>query len=395
MNLEIDYLWSHKCPKKWNQYTLVALVITIIILLILAGITIASLTSTGLFSKTQEAKTKTEEKQLEENTTLNEYANEITKWTGNGGSGTQTGESQGEGSVQGTLLEANKKYESKAELVDVNGNKIVVPAGFKIVSDATTNNAITVDQGIVIEDETGTATNGSQFVWIPAPNDGKVYTNAERTQYKEVKLNRYTFAEDGTPTAQNESNIPNSTQNFNDLEKSTSGNSTGNITAFKTSVATNGGFYIGRYEARKNSSEKLTSVKTDAVFNNVNQPDAATYSKKMYSAGIKSELINSYAWDTTIVFLQMFGGNDKYSSQNSSNTGSIATTGTDIDKLCNVYDMASNLMEWTTETCVSSSYTCTYRGGTYYGPIYFVAYRDNNNSGYIDNSVGFRPILYF
>ena len=124
MNLEIDYLWSHKCPKKWNQYTLVALVITIIILLILAGITIASLTSTGLFSKTQEAKTKTEEKQLEENTTLNEYANEITKWTGNGGSGTQTGESQGEGSVQGTLLEANKKYESKAELVDVNGNKI-------------------------------------------------------------------------------------------------------------------------------------------------------------------------------------------------------------------------------------------------------------------------------
>ena len=213
MNLEIDYLWSHKCPKKWNQYTLVALVITIIILLILAGITIASLTSTGLFSKTQEAKTKTEEKQLEENTTLNEYANEITKWTGNGGSGTQTGESQGEGSVQGTLLEANKKYESKAELVDVNGNKIVVPAGFKIVSDATTNNAITVDQGIVIEDETGTATNGSQFVWIPAPNDGKVYTNAERTQYKEVKLNRYTFAEDGTPTAQNESNIPNSTQN--------------------------------------------------------------------------------------------------------------------------------------------------------------------------------------
>ena len=380
MNLEIDYLWSHKCPKKWNQYTLVALVITIIILLILAGITIASLRSSGLFSAAQDAKTKTEEKQLEENTTLNEYANEIAKWTGNS---------------QSKALKVNKKYENKTELTDANGNKIVVPAGFKIVSDATTNNAITVDQGIVIEDETGTATNGSQFVWIPAPNDGKVYTNAERTQYKEVKLNRYTFAEDGTPTAQNESNIPNSTQNFNDLEKSTSGNSTGNITAFKTSVATNGGFYIGRYEARKNSSEKLTSVKTDAVFNNVNQPDAATYSKKMYSAGIKSELINSYAWDTTIVFLQMFGGNDKYSSQNSSNTGSIATTGTDIDKLCNVYDMASNLMEWTTETCVSSSFTCTYRGGTYYGPIYFVAYRDNNNSGYIDNSVGFRPILYF
>ena len=121
--------------------TLVALVITIIILLILAGITIASLRSSGLFSAAQDAKTKTEEKQLEENTTLNEYANEIAKWTGNS---------------QSKALEVNKKYENKTELTDANGNKIVVPAGFKIVSDATTNNATTVDQGIVIEDATGT-----------------------------------------------------------------------------------------------------------------------------------------------------------------------------------------------------------------------------------------------
>ena len=61
MNLEIDYLWSHKCPKKWNQYTLVALVITIILLLILAGITISSLTSSGLFNAAQNARTTTDE----------------------------------------------------------------------------------------------------------------------------------------------------------------------------------------------------------------------------------------------------------------------------------------------------------------------------------------------
>ena len=39
--------------------TLVALVITIIILLILAGITISSLTNTGLFEKAKEARDKT------------------------------------------------------------------------------------------------------------------------------------------------------------------------------------------------------------------------------------------------------------------------------------------------------------------------------------------------
>ena len=41
--------------------TLVALVITIIILLILAGITISSLTNTGIFKKAREAKEKTQQ----------------------------------------------------------------------------------------------------------------------------------------------------------------------------------------------------------------------------------------------------------------------------------------------------------------------------------------------
>ena len=48
--------------------TLVALVMTIIILLILAGITISTLTETGLLKKTQEAKERTNEAiQKEEN----------------------------------------------------------------------------------------------------------------------------------------------------------------------------------------------------------------------------------------------------------------------------------------------------------------------------------------
>ena len=60
MNIEIDYLWSHKCPKKWDQYTLIALVITIIVLLILAGLTIATLTGeNGLLAKAAAAKEET------------------------------------------------------------------------------------------------------------------------------------------------------------------------------------------------------------------------------------------------------------------------------------------------------------------------------------------------
>ena len=356
--------------------TLVALVITIIILLILAGITIASLTQTGLFAAAQDAKTKTEEKQLEENTTLNEYANEIAKWTGNS---------------QSKPLETNKKYESKAELKDANGNKIVVPAGFKIVSDATTNNATTVDQGIVIEDATGTATNGSQFVWIPVGDIKK----ADGTTTS-IALNRYSFDSNGVATEFTSTDFIEEDKTNTTSLKNYGNTISENINAFKTSVATNGGFYIGRYEARQNnSSGKLTTVKTDSVWNNITQPDAAKYSKEMYSAGIKSELINSYAWDTTIVFLQMFGGNDKYSSQNNSNTGSIATIGTDNDKQCNVYDMASNVREWTTETCSDSDKPCTDRGGDYDFSDSYTSYRCGTSTSSSSSTFGFRPILYF
>ena len=48
--------------------TLVALVITIIILLILAGISISALTNTGIFQKAKDAKQKSDDAALDQNT---------------------------------------------------------------------------------------------------------------------------------------------------------------------------------------------------------------------------------------------------------------------------------------------------------------------------------------
>ena len=58
-----------------NGITLVALIITIIILLILAGITISALTNTGLFTRAKESKTKTRQTTAEEiiNLKINQY----------------------------------------------------------------------------------------------------------------------------------------------------------------------------------------------------------------------------------------------------------------------------------------------------------------------------------
>ena len=63
--------------KSSKGITLVALVITIIILLILAGISISALTNTGIFGKAKDAKQKSDEAALEQNTKLDEYESEI------------------------------------------------------------------------------------------------------------------------------------------------------------------------------------------------------------------------------------------------------------------------------------------------------------------------------
>ena len=71
-----------KRTHKQNGITLVALVITIIILLILAGISISALTNQGLFTQAQNAKNLTEEKTAEENETLANYLEQIEAITG-------------------------------------------------------------------------------------------------------------------------------------------------------------------------------------------------------------------------------------------------------------------------------------------------------------------------
>ena len=68
--------------KKTNGITLVALVITIIILLILSGIGITALTQTVLFEKAKEARLITENSQNIENSILENYYNKIEKSIG-------------------------------------------------------------------------------------------------------------------------------------------------------------------------------------------------------------------------------------------------------------------------------------------------------------------------
>ena len=367
--------------KREKGITLVALVVTIIILLILAGITISSLTKTGIFQKANEAKQKSEEAEENQTKILSEYENELDKYI----SGNKTEVKKVADNI-GIVLSTTEN----TTLEDAYGNKIVVPAGFKITNDATT-----VNEGIVIEDTTLESTAGSQFVWVPV---GTIYTDKERTDAnkKIITLGRYDFNEiTGVESVYSGSYIEEDREDTSMALKNLGNTIAKNITNFKNSVAKNGGYYIGRYEARKNSSGAITEVKNDTIWNNIYQPDAAMKSQNMYNSNkFTSDLINSYAWDTAITFIQKCTNQTKYSRQNSLNTGSIAQTGTTIDKQCNIFDMASNVFEWTTETSNYSDYPCVYRSGYCYDSNCYTSNQYYGDTSLGNAGIGFRPLLY-
>ena len=298
-----------------------------------------------------------------------------------------------------TLDKLNTSFTENKTFQDPKGNIITVPTGFKIVSTNDTNsntNAVpTVDQGIVIEDVTSGATAGSQFVWVPVGTIIK----ADGTK-TEIKLNRYKFASDGTPTEKNEEVIDNY---YQELATSDKGNTVAkNITNFKNSVKANGGYYIGRYEARTttarndegNALTQITEKGTDQIYNYVTQKQAAEQAQGMYTSNnFTSDLMNSYAWDTAITFIQKCTDKKNYAYQTSLNK-SLSQTGTTNDNPCNIFDMASNVIEWTTETSSISFYPCVGRGGSYDYSDDYTSIRNyiNTSGGYSD--LGFRPLLY-
>mgnify|MGYP004502004339 CR=1 FL=1 len=370
--------------KKSNKgITLIALVITIIVLLILAGISIQTLTSSGLFQKTKETKETKEAKNASENAS-DEYYKPSTK-----------------SEVKLVADNVNKILSTtdNTELKDEYGNKITVPAGFKIKVDSSTNNATTVNQGIVIVDS-----NENEFVWIPV---GKIYTDVAKTDAnaKTIELNRYTFDESGNPTPQNESVIE---TYYQELETSDKGNTVAkSIPNFKTSVATNEGYYIGRYEARTttartNKSDSITPITekgTDQIYNYVTQIQAAQLAQNMYNSNkFTSDLINSYAWDTATLFLQTCGTDVTYSRKKSVNTTSVSQMGTNTqetkDVQCNVYDMAGNVCEWTTETSSNLYNPCVTSGGDYFYSNTCTSFRFYGSTSGYSGGTGFRPLLF-
>ena len=269
--------------------------------------------------------------------------------------------------------------------VTYSDGEVWIPEGFKVAEDS----ASTVQGGVVIEDK-----DGNQFVWVPV---------ATLADYKRTWYTGYdSFSEYSEALPEDE----------------------------KTSVERYKGFYIGRYEAgdkestvaktlrSSNDVTKTVTIKANqAPYNYVTRTEAVSLAegfatKQGYKA--KTKLVSSYAWDTTIAFLQKVNSDYGSSSEEGNytdtkfsytditgarqtkekNSNVIVPTG-QTTPVCNIYDMGGNVWERTTESYSNTYYPYARRGGGYNSSFanYPAGGRDGGSDVAFD-LLGFRLTLF-
>ena len=189
-----------------------------------------------------------------------------------------------------------------------------IPEGFKAIGEN-----IDSDKGFAIVDEVG-----NQYVWVPVETGKLIRT----TLYETDK-----YEDDGS-----------------DLYNS--------VTKYY-------GFYVSRFEASRyeiDGEEIASSMNGKTPWTEVTYVDALNASKavaeKLNYEDCSTNLMNSYAWDTMLEWIDKDEDTKDFSQSTSyGNYGDtiFATGMTDTDKVKNICDLAGNVKEWTTETELKSS----------------------------------------
>lgn len=365
--------------------TLIALVITIIVLLILAGVTIATLTGdNGILSRASEAKEKTQiskENELRRLTALEAATN-----------------------IEDTTHTETITQTGTDGMEETKTITITIPAGFA-VSQVDGENSI--EDGLVIIDK-----NGNEFVWIPVSKEDFDTQFQRRAGYY-----------DGSLQAMTNYGEANSTGNNTNTGVTESETTQKEAQEMYQSVYDNEGFYIGRYEAGKDSSGNVVIQKGVNVYNNITwskngqmNEESSEISERVdgISDGaielsrnfdtengyttVTSTLCYGVQWDVTLTWIdpEYTGFAKDSTGKGYHNSSSPTTTGSNSDyAINNIYDLAGNVFEWTME---SYSTNCrSIRGGSCSssGSVIPASNRSNSFQPFLSYpSIGFRISLY-
>ena len=413
--------------------TLIALAVTIVVMLILAGVTISVLNGeNGIVKQAQKAKEESKIKELKEKVRIDIAGKRVEningelrvsvlkeildKYFDNVPVETQI--------TSETKLKAKEeygKYEMKISDIDVgeityetsytifkdvNGEQVPIPEGY-IVSENSDENI--VNKGLVISDS-----RGNEYVWISCTVD----SSSNKLQYKRTEWGVEKDGTDNSRAIKDELTLKDidvtysKTDTDNGINEEISKEIVAQINAEKESIKKYGGYYIGRYEVGKDNKTAVIKAEQEPYVN-IKWSKAYELAKGIGGGeGATTYLCSSYSWDTAINFIQnttgknyatsIIGFNGNWKSQevkDSSgkvikpvNTAQRLNTGL-TTALCNIYDMGGNVGEFTTELNPGTSETVVLRGGRYdyYGPA---GYRWDSNSGVATSYYGFRATLF-
>ncbi len=384
--------------KQERGITLIALVVTIVVLLILAGVSISLvLNNNGVISKSKDARDKYAEAQTNDEKQLNE----VSDWID-----TKVGDTTGGGSVtkiDGVPIPEGYYY--------VGGTK----AKGLVISDNVADKELDKGKENVRRDLAG-----NQWVWVPVETPSSLYTTVAAGQALAgstgVKTTKYTNSEiisgitrvkpEDTSDYREPDIVPDSTNADNDERAKTAGfSSLANmaetmVSDYEEMIASlekYKGFYIGRYELTANG-EKTGATQTSVDWYTLykNCTTLAVGSK------VKTRMIWGLQWDTTCNWLASSGysitdssawGN--YQNNTAEGAGSKQNTGfSESWKANNIYDFAGNCYELTQEavdTCNRGG-----RGGSCNneGNDLPASYLSPNGTTYTGSRICSRPTLY-
>ena len=429
--------------------TLVALVVTIVVLLILAGVSInLVLGNNGIIAKAKEAETKSAEASQNDLIGMNKLTQQLEGVLNENGGG-NTGES-------GTDIKV--PAEATAETAPY------------FPDNTFTKKEGTIDTGLVIQDA-----KGNEYVWVVVPRTTAVYatTGLGKTTFTDADyINIETDLKNYTSIYRNGTNY---SDTWYADDKNEGWLSETEYKALKNkmlkSVYENGGFYVGRYEAGiienrtgepgTNSDGKYTIEgmpaplsKADAYpYTWVTRTQAQNLAQNVNSGTKASSLMFGIQWDLVLAFMSKdkakitsteiltkdsttignymnsafqlsqtgkyaiclnYVANSKWNTsttvtanfvdasrkkivQSLEGNGILVTTGTsEQNKVMNMYDIAGNVVEWTLENSSPTYAPCVYRGGGYdnigssrSSSSYYDRYTDHTNDG-----IGFRVSLF-
>ena len=398
--------------------TLIALVITIIVLLILAGISISMLSGdNSILNQAGRAKKITGERSISEKVQL-AYTGAL---------------ANGKGNVErADLLSELQKEFGEDKINDGNiANDLtkVTIDGIDYGFDGT----VTYEGDSLVEQADGTFkdSKGNEWVWIEVPNDGTGPRYPENASDAQIEAELRTYCGDVVASGTTEGDYKTTTCGFTDTWYDGCGLSENEYNTTKSamlrSIKDNGGFYIGKYETgieniyrtALNAQEywsvdedypatETAVIKKNAYpYNYITCAQAEILAKGFAIEGKHASLLFGIQWDLVLKHLSNKGvaisllndnsttwgnyKNNAYSLTNteggylvvpdvgshgdnwtngthnkSSNEGILITTGSHNDfSKQNIYDLAGNLFEWTLEHYPNSRYPCCVRSGRY------------------------------